>query len=82
MQLSCYQCALRACGLFKPVTPEELATINDMKKQHIKLPAGAEIIRAGDDSPELYTLYPVGRFASRRCPTAGVRSSTSCCPAT
>ena len=23
MQLPCHECALRACGLFKPVTPEE-----------------------------------------------------------
>lgn len=57
MQMSCYECALRPCGIFKPVTPEELATINDMKKRHLPLPAGSEIIRAGDDSPELYTLY-------------------------
>ena len=57
MQLSCYQCKLRACGLFKPVTAEELAIINDLKKQHIELPAGAEIIRAGEESPQLYTLY-------------------------
>ncbi len=61
MQLSCYQCALRACGLFKPVTPEELATINDMKKQHIKLPAGAEIIRAGRGQPgALHALFRLG----------------------
>jgi CRP-like cAMP-binding protein len=68
MQLSCHQCALRACGLFKPVTPEELATINDMKKQHIKLPAGAEIVRAGDDSPELYTLYSGWAFRFKTLP--------------
>ena len=45
MQLSCYQCELRACGLFKPITADELATINDLKKQHVELPAGAEIIQ-------------------------------------
>lgn len=66
MQLSCYQCALRGCGIFKPVTPDELATINEMKKQHIALPAGAEIIRAGEKSPELYTLYSGWAF---RCKT-------------
>ena len=38
------------------VTAEELEIINDIKKEHIKLPAGGEIIRAGDQSPELYTL--------------------------
>jgi CRP-like cAMP-binding protein len=54
--------------LFKPVTPKELATINDMKKQHIMLPAGAEIIRAGDDSPELYTLYSGWAFRFKTLP--------------
>src|SRR5580692_1826603 len=57
MQLSCHECALRACGLFKPVTAEELVAINEIKSEHFLAPAGTEIIRAGDDSPELYTLY-------------------------
>jgi CRP-like cAMP-binding protein len=57
MATSCYQCALRACGLFKPVTPEELDTIFHMLEGQIALQAGAEIVRAGDESPELYTLY-------------------------
>jgi len=68
MQLSCYECTLRSCGLFKPVTPEQLATINDMKKQHIALPAGAEIIRAGEESPELYTLYSGWAFRFKTLP--------------
>jgi CRP-like cAMP-binding protein len=68
MQLSCYQCALRECGLFKPVTPEELATISAMKKEHIKLSAGAEIIRAGEESPKLYTLYAGWAFRFKTLP--------------
>jgi CRP-like cAMP-binding protein len=57
MQVPCYECALRACGLFKPITRNELGAINAIKRDHIALPAGAEIIHAGDDSPEIYTLY-------------------------
>jgi CRP-like cAMP-binding protein len=57
MQLSCHECALRACGLFKPITPNELGAINDIKRDHVALEAGREIIRAGDDCPEIYTLY-------------------------
>ncbi len=57
MQKSCFECALRACGIFKPITPDELRTINDMKREHLVLPAGAEIIRAGDEAPEVFTLY-------------------------
>jgi len=48
---------LRACGLFRPVSENELAVINDIKRDHLTVPAGTEIIRAGQDSPELYTLY-------------------------
>ena len=68
MQLSCYQCALRKCGLFKPVTPDELAAIDNLKKQHIMLSAGAEIIRAGEESPELYTLYSGWAFRFKTLP--------------
>jgi CRP-like cAMP-binding protein len=57
MQVSCYECALRVCGLFKPITRNELGAINNVKRDHIALKAGAEIIRSGDESPEIYTLY-------------------------
>jgi CRP-like cAMP-binding protein len=57
MQKSCFECALRACGIFKPITPDELRIINHMKREHLVLPAGAEIIRAGDEAPEVFTLY-------------------------
>jgi CRP-like cAMP-binding protein len=57
MQVSCFECTLRACGLFKPVTTNELGVINEIKRDHLVLPAGSQIIRAGDDTPELYTLY-------------------------
>jgi CRP-like cAMP-binding protein len=57
MQVPCFECALRACGLFKPISRNELGAINAIKRDHISLPAGTEIIRAGDDSPEIYTLY-------------------------
>ena len=57
MHLSCFDCELRACGAFKPITPNELGAINDIKQDHISLSAGTEIIRVGDDSPEIYTLY-------------------------
>jgi CRP-like cAMP-binding protein len=71
MQVSCYKCALRARGLFKPVTADELVTINDVKKQHISLAAGAEIIRAGEESPELYTLYSGWAFRFKTLPDGG-----------
>lgn len=54
--------------MFKPVSPEELITINNMKKQHIALPAGTEIISAGEASPELYTLYSGWAFRFKTLP--------------
>jgi len=68
MELPCYECALRACGLFKPVTPEELSVINQIKREHLSLPAGGEIIRAGDEAPELYTLYSGWAFRFKTLP--------------
>jgi CRP-like cAMP-binding protein len=68
MQLSCHDCALRACGLFKPVSPEELDSINQIKREHLLVPAGAEIIRAGDAAPELYTLYSGWAFRFKTLP--------------
>jgi hypothetical protein len=41
MPATCYECALRACGLFKPITPEELSVINDILQERVSRPAGA-----------------------------------------
>jgi CRP-like cAMP-binding protein len=68
MQVSCYDCALRACGLFKPITRNELGVVNDIKRDHIALKAGAEIVRAGEESPEIYTLYSGWAFRSKALP--------------
>jgi CRP-like cAMP-binding protein len=68
MQVPCYECALRACGLFRPITANELGAINEIKREHLTLPAGAEIIRAGDDCPELYTLYSGWAFRFKTLP--------------
>lgn len=68
MELPCYECALRACGLFKPVTAEELGTINRIKREHLTVAAGGEIIRAGEEAPELYTLYSGWAFRFKTLP--------------
>lgn len=68
MRVPCFECALRACGLFKPLTANELRAINEIKRDHLALPAGAEIIRAGEDKPELYTLYSGWAFRFRTLP--------------
>jgi CRP-like cAMP-binding protein len=68
MRVSCFECALRACGLFKPVSQNELAVINDIKREHLALPAGSEIIRAGQDSAQVYTLYAGWAFRFKMLP--------------
>jgi CRP-like cAMP-binding protein len=57
MRVSCFECALRRSGAFKPISDMELAFINEMKRDHLVYPPGAEIIAAGADQAELYTLY-------------------------
>src|SRR5580704_4643729 len=68
MPTICYECALRACGLFKPVTSKELRSISEVLREQVSLPAGAEIIREGNDCPELYTLYSGWAFRYKTLP--------------
>ena len=57
MQVSCHDCKLRAYGLFKRISAEELDAIREIKREHLEVPAGGEIIRIGDAAPEVFTLY-------------------------
>ena len=57
MRVSCFECELRRSGAFKPISDMELAFINEMKRDHLVCPPGAEIIAAGQEQAELYTLY-------------------------
>ena len=68
MRVSCFECALRACGAFKPVNDVELAFINEMKRDHLVCPAGAEIVPAGEEQFELYTLYAGWAFRCKTLP--------------
>jgi CRP-like cAMP-binding protein len=68
MQVSCFECELRSCGVFKPITRNELGAINDIKRDHLVLPAGSEIIAAGDEAPEIYTLYCGWAFRYKTLP--------------
>jgi CRP-like cAMP-binding protein len=68
MASACYDCALRACGLFKPVTPKELDTIFNMLEGQIARRAGEEIVHAGEVSPELYTIYSGWAFRFKMLP--------------
>jgi CRP-like cAMP-binding protein len=68
MYVPCTECALRARGTFRPITNNELGVVNDIKRDHLALPAGSAIIRAGEDCPELYTLYAGWAFRFKTLP--------------
>ncbi len=68
MQVECFDCRLRACGVFKPISRNELGAINNIKREHVALPAGAEIIRSGEAAPEIYTLYAGWAFRFKTLP--------------
>lgn len=68
MRLSCHECALRACAAFRPVTAAELNVINEMKRDHLSIPAGTEMVRAGERSPDLFTLYSGWAFRFKILP--------------
>jgi CRP-like cAMP-binding protein len=68
MQVPCHDCKLRAYGLFKPVTGHELAWIQEIKSGHLEIAAGTEIVRVGDEAPEVYTLYAGWAFRYKMLP--------------
>jgi len=68
MQVPCHECKLRAYGIFKPITAEELASIQEIKREHLEVAAGSTIVRIGDAAPELYSLYAGWAFRYKMLP--------------
>jgi CRP-like cAMP-binding protein len=68
VRVSCFECVLRTCGAFKPIGEMELAFINEMKRDHLFLPPGADIIAAGQEQAELYTLYAGWAYRCKMLP--------------
>jgi CRP-like cAMP-binding protein len=61
----CSDCRLRKFGAFKPVAAPELDFINRMKRAHIAVAAGKELIRQGETEPRLMTLYAGWAFRTK-----------------
>lgn len=53
----CAACPLRRKAAFKSNTREEIAFIQQMKVGHRRVKAGSDIITAGEENPELFTLF-------------------------
>lgn len=57
MRVRCHECPLRTRPAFKPKTAQEIDYLERLKRDHIRVPAGADIIRPEQDDAELYTLF-------------------------
>ena len=57
MYVRCYGCPLRAKPAFHDKTQEEIAVIDQMKSDHLRVAAGTEFIHPEQTDAELYTLF-------------------------
>lgn len=57
MYVDCRECPLRKNVLFRPLAGAELDFVRAIKSDQIELPAGAEIVTAGDSDDRLYTIF-------------------------
>ncbi|MET0311329.1 MAG: Crp/Fnr family transcriptional regulator [Burkholderiaceae bacterium] len=54
---ACADCRLRATGAFTPVTPEQLAFIQSMRSDTVRVEAGRTLLPEYRSGDKLYTLY-------------------------
>jgi CRP-like cAMP-binding protein len=57
MYVHCQNCPLRRRAAFRPKTEEEIAFLDWLKSDHLRIPAGSEIIRPDQEGVELFTLF-------------------------
>lgn len=57
MYVRCCACPLRIKPAFNQKSDEEVALIDEMKSDHLRLPAGTEFIHPEQTGAELYTLF-------------------------
>lgn len=68
MRVWCFECPLRVRPAFRQKSDEEIATIAEVKRDHLMLPAGTEIIHPGQENAELYTLFSGWAFRFKSLP--------------
>lgn len=68
LAIRCKDCGLRKNRIFRPLERDELVSIEAAKASHIFLPAGAQILRPGEKSQFVYTMYEgwALRYCERR----------------
>lgn len=55
--VSCPSCPLRASGPFKHYAAQDIRFLDDLKKDHVALSAGRDIVHAGEENPQIFTLF-------------------------
>lgn len=64
----CPSCPLRANGPFKDYADRDIKFLDDLKKDHVAIEAGRDIVHAGDPDPPLYTLFSGWAFRYKLLP--------------
>jgi len=64
----CPTCPLRARGPFKQYAEGDISFLDDIKKDHLSVPAGRDLITAGDADPPLFTLFSGWAFRFKMLP--------------
>lgn len=57
MYVHCPDCLLRRRPAFRPMSEETVAFIDELKSDHLTIPAGCEFIRPEQRSVDVYTLF-------------------------
>lgn len=68
MRVRCFECPLRPMRAFRDKPADEIAFINDMKRDHISVPARTELIHPGQEDADLYTVFSGWAFRYKSLP--------------
>ncbi len=66
--IRCAECTLRRRPLFHAMSGREVATIGRMKREHLGVVAGKDVIREGGNGQNLYTLFEGWALRYHRLP--------------
>ncbi len=67
-KVRCFQCPWLDCKAFKDRTVDQIATLDSIKRDHLTLPAGSEIIHPGQENAEIFTLFSGWAYRYRSLP--------------
>lgn len=64
-EVPCTQCPLRACGVFRELSDEEIGFVSSLKTGEIRAGPGATLLQEGQPSDNLFTLLEGWAFRSK-----------------